>query len=152
MASFTSSVRIERPAEEVFAYATDPTRFSEWQASATSGHVVGEPKVGATCVHVRRVPGGQREAKSEITEYMPPTRWAVRGVDGPIRANVGVTVEALEPGASRVTIELEFVGVGVMGLALAPVVGWRGRQEMPGNMANLKRLLEGDHDSLSGET
>ena len=139
MASFTSSVRIERPAEEVFAYATDPTRFSEWQASATSGHV-------------RRVPGGQREAKSEITEYMPPTRWAVRGVDGPIRANVGVTVEALEPGASRVTIELEFVGVGLMGVAMAPVVGWRGRQEMPGNMANLKRLLEGDHDSLSGGT
>ena len=63
-----------------------------------------------------------------------------------------ILTEALEPGASRVTIELEFVGVGLMGVAMAPIVGWRGRQEMPGNMANLKRLLEGDHDSLSGGT
>ena len=144
MASFTSTVRIERPAEEVFVYATDPSRFHEWQHSATRGHVEGgEVRVGAICVSVRRVAGGQREGRSEITEYSSPTRWAVRGLDGPIRANVGVTVEALESGASRVTIELEFVGVGPVGLVMAPVAGWRARQEMPGNMATLKRLLEG---------
>jgi hypothetical protein len=35
------------------------------------------------------------------------------------------------------------VGVG-LGRFLAPVVTWRAQQEMPGNMANLKRQLEGD--------
>jgi uncharacterized protein YndB with AHSA1/START domain len=144
MASFTTSARIARPAEEVFAYATDPVRFCEWQHSSMRGHVVGEARVGAACVDVRRVGGGQRESTAEISEYSPPTRWAVRGTgDGPIRANVGVTVEALGPGASRVTVELEFVGVG-LGRLLAPVVTWRAQQEMPGNMANLKRQLESD--------
>ena len=142
MASFTSSAHIERPAEEVFAYATDPSRFCEWQHSSTRGHVVGEPGVGAACVDVRRVVGGQRSSTAEISEYSPPTRWAVRGTgNGPIRANVGVTVEALGPEESRVTVELEFVGVG-LGRFLAPVVTWRAQQEMPGNMANLKRRLE----------
>jgi hypothetical protein len=108
------------------------------------GHVVGEARVGAACVDVRRVGGGQRESTAEISEYSPPTRWAVRGTgDGPIRANVGVTVEALGPRVSRVTVELEFVGVG-LGRLLAPVVTWRAQQEMPGNMANLKRQLESD--------
>jgi uncharacterized protein YndB with AHSA1/START domain len=149
MASFTSSVRVERPAEEVFAYASDPSRFYEWQHSAIRGHVVGEPGVGAVWVDVRRNASGQRESTAEISEYSPPTRWAVRGTgDGPIRANVGMTIEALGPDSSRVTVELEFVGVG-LGRFLAPVVMWRARQEMPGNMANLKRQLEG---GASGET
>ena len=149
MASFTSSAHVERPAFEVFAYATNPTRFCEWQHSATRGHVVGEARVGATCIDVRRVASGQRESTAEISEYCPPTRWAVRGTgNGPIRANIGITVEAMGPRESRVTIELEFVGVG-LGRFLAPVVTWRAQQEMPGDMAQLKRLLEHD-EGLSG--
>jgi uncharacterized protein YndB with AHSA1/START domain len=31
MAPIVTSAEIERPAAEVFAYSTDPTRFSEWQ-------------------------------------------------------------------------------------------------------------------------
>ena len=27
----TTGTEVDRPAEEVFAYATDPTRFHEWQ-------------------------------------------------------------------------------------------------------------------------
>ena len=142
MASFTTSVRVERPAAEVFAYATDPTRFREWQHSASGGHMDGPPRVGARCVDVRRVPGGQSESTAEISEYCPPTRWAVRGTgNGPIRANIGVTVEAMGPSECRVTVELEFVGVG-LGRLLAPIVTWRAQQEMPGDMAQLKRLLE----------
>ncbi len=154
MASFTSSVHIERSAREVFAYATDPTRFHEWQHSATRGHVVGEARVGATCIDVRRVPGGQRSSQAEISEYCPPTRWAVRGTgNGPIRANIGVTVEAMGPRECRVTIELEFIGVG-LGRLFVPFVTLRAQQEMPGDMAQLKRLLEHgageDHGGLAG--
>jgi carbon monoxide dehydrogenase subunit G len=153
MASFTSSTHIERRADEVFAYATDPTRFCEWQHSATQGHVEGEVRDGATCVDVRRVPGGQRSSTAVISEYCPPSRWAVRGTgNGPIRANIGVTVEATGPADSRVTVELEFVGVG-LGRFLAPVVTWRAQQEMPGDMARLKRLLEhgADHGVRDGD-
>jgi uncharacterized protein YndB with AHSA1/START domain len=31
MAPLVSTIEIARPPEEVFAYATNPTRFAEWQ-------------------------------------------------------------------------------------------------------------------------
>ena len=45
------SADIHRPAAEVFAYATDPTRFSEWQQGVIDGHMdsAGDPVVGARC-------------------------------------------------------------------------------------------------------
>ena len=37
MAPITCSIEIARSAEEGFAYATDPTRFSEWQKGVVDG-------------------------------------------------------------------------------------------------------------------
>lgn len=37
MPPITVSTDIDRPAEEVFAYATDPTRFAEWQKGVVDG-------------------------------------------------------------------------------------------------------------------
>jgi uncharacterized protein YndB with AHSA1/START domain len=34
-----TSAEIDRPAAEVFAYATDPVRFSEWQKGVVDGHM-----------------------------------------------------------------------------------------------------------------
>jgi hypothetical protein len=36
-----TSAEIGRPAAEVFAYATDPARFSEWQKGVVNGHLDG---------------------------------------------------------------------------------------------------------------
>ena len=35
----TTGIEVERPAEEVFDYVTDPSRFSEWQRGVVSGHM-----------------------------------------------------------------------------------------------------------------
>jgi hypothetical protein len=37
MAPVTTTVQVERSADEVFAYATDPTRFREWQQGVVDG-------------------------------------------------------------------------------------------------------------------
>jgi hypothetical protein len=37
--AITASAAVDRPADEVYAYATDPTRFSEWQQGVVSGHM-----------------------------------------------------------------------------------------------------------------
>ncbi len=44
----TVSIEVERPAAEVFAYATDPARFHEWQHCLVSGSMEsnGAPTVG----------------------------------------------------------------------------------------------------------
>jgi Polyketide cyclase / dehydrase and lipid transport len=53
----TVSVEVDRSAEVVFAYATDPSRFSEWQKGVVSGQMesAGAPKVGDRCLTTRRI-------------------------------------------------------------------------------------------------
>ena len=141
-----SSTDIARPPAEVFAYATDPSRFREWQAGVVSGHLEadGPPAVGSKCVMKRRIGGSERTSTSEITEISPPQTWAVRGIDGPIRANVKVTIEPRGDGQeSRLTIELEFQGHGI-GKMLLPAVVRQGRKEVPQSCQKLKSRLESD--------
>ena len=90
MAPVVATIEVDRPAEEVFTYAIDPSRFSEWQKGVTAGHLEGpgEPSVGARCVTTRRIGFADRPVTSEITHLDPPRSWGIKGVDGPIRARV----------------------------------------------------------------
>ena len=145
MAPITNTVEIARSPEEVFAYVTDPSRLAEWQESAVSTRLEGgaAPAVGSRVVVVRRVGRGERTMTVELAELNPPTSWAVRGIDGPVRGNVKGTVEPLDDGArSRVTIELDFEGHGIGKLLVPLVVRRQAQKEMPTNLQNLKERLE----------
>jgi hypothetical protein len=72
----------------------------------------------------------------------PPRSWQVRGIDGPIRALVEVTVEPLTTDRSRLTIALDFDGHGIGKLLVPLVVRREARSEMPTNVATLKKRLE----------
>ena len=39
MSAIITTTEVDRPASEVFAYATDPTRFSEWQKGVVDGRM-----------------------------------------------------------------------------------------------------------------
>ena len=137
---------INRPAAEVFAYATDPARFSEWQKGVVDGHMDGPangtPAVGATCVTTRRIGGASRPSTSELVHFDPPTSWGVRGIDGPIRAAVDVLVEPVTGSRSRLTISVDFTGHGIGKILVPLMVRREARKEMPGNMAALKQRME----------
>ena len=147
MPPITVSTDVDRPADVAFAYVTDPSRFPEWQAGVVSGRMDGAgPEasrgVGARCVTVRRIAGAERPSTSELVRLDPPREWAVRGLDGPIRAAVDVTVAPLGPDRSTVTIAVDFVGHGI-GRALVPLLVRRqARTEMPANITRLKERLE----------
>jgi uncharacterized protein YndB with AHSA1/START domain len=138
------SVEVERPAAEVFNYATDPSRFHEWQQGVVSGSMQsrGAPAVGDRCVTTRRIGGAERPATSEVVELNPPRTWAVRGIDGPIRAQVDVCVESLTDQRSRLTIAVNFEGHGIGKVLVPLVVRRQARAEMPGNIARLKERIE----------
>jgi hypothetical protein len=142
MAPIVSSVDINRPPAEVYDYVTDPARFGEWQSGVVSSHnePAGPAAVGARCVMTRTIGGKDRTSVSEITAASPPAAWAIRGIDGPIRANVSVRVEPRDTG-SRVTISLEFSGHGA-GRLILPVVNRQAQQEVPASCAKLKERLE----------
>jgi uncharacterized protein YndB with AHSA1/START domain len=144
MAPIVSTAEVSRPAEEVFAYVTDPSTFPEWQNGVVRGHMNESPtRVGSQCTTVRNIGGREREVHTTITDYDPPRRWADRGVDGPIRAIVEVLVEPIADGSqSRVTINLEFTGHGIGRLLVPLVVRRQAAREMPENMRRLTQRLE----------
>jgi hypothetical protein len=148
MAPIVTSAEIERPAAEVFAYATDPAQFSEWQKGVVDGHMdgsgdgTGTLAVGAKCVTTRRIGGANRPSTSELTHIDPPKTWGVRGTDGPIRAAVDVLVEPVTGSTSRLTISVDFTGHGIGKILVPLMVRREARKEMPANMAALKQKME----------
>ena len=148
MAPIVTSAEIERPAAAVFAYSTDPTRFSEWQKGVVDGHMDGPadgiqpPAVGAKCLTTRRIGGASRLSTSELVHIDPPRTWGVRGIDGPIRAAVDVLVEPVTGSRSRLTISVDFTGHGIGKILVPLMVRREARKEMPANMAALKRRME----------
>jgi uncharacterized protein YndB with AHSA1/START domain len=145
MAPITTTTEVARPPEEVFAYATDPTRFVEWQRNVVGGHMDthGPINVGTRCLTTRRIGFAERAVTSEVTHINPPQTWGVRGIDGPIRAIVNVTVAPLDEGPkSRLTIELDFEGHGIGKLLVPLGVRKQASKEMPANLRTLKERLE----------
>ncbi len=142
MPPLVATAEVDRPAEDVFSYTTDPARFPEWQAGVVSGHLDGGTGVGARCTTVRRIGGAERASGSELVRVDPPRTWAVRGIDGPIRAAVDVVVEPLGAARSRVSIAVDFTGHGIGRLLVPLVVRREARKEMPADLARLTERLE----------
>jgi uncharacterized protein YndB with AHSA1/START domain len=145
MAPISTTTEVDRPPEEVFTYVTDPSRFVEWQRNVVSGHMDtdGLSTVGTKCVTTRRIGFAERAVTAEITHIAPPRTWGVRGVDGPIRAIVSVTVDPIDAGRrSRLTIDLDFEGHGIGKLLVPLAVRRQARNEMPTNLRALKDRLK----------
>jgi uncharacterized protein YndB with AHSA1/START domain len=144
MAAVAATIEVDRSAAEVFAYATDPTTFHEWQKGVIASQLDGpdEPSVGARCITTRRIGFADRPVTSEITHLDPPRTWGIQGVDGPIRARVDVTVEPLTVSRSRLTITVDFEGRGFGRILVPLVVVPEARKEMPENLAKLQRTLQ----------
>ena len=145
MPPITVSTEVDRSAEDVFAYATDPTRFAEWQAGVIDGRMdqPGTPAVGARCLTSRRIGGANRPSTSEVAHINPPRTWGVRGIDGPIRPVGKGSIEPLDGGErSRFTIEFDFEAPGIGGKLLRPIALAQARKAIPKGQQRLKERLE----------
>jgi len=144
MPPITTTTEIDRPAEDVFEYATDPTKFSEWQKGVVDGHMdqAGTPQVGGQCMTTRRIGGANRASTSRLQYINPPKTWGVKGIDGPIRAIVDLTVVPLGDARSRLTIAVDFEGHGIGKILVPLIVRREAEKEMPANLAMLKQRLE----------
>lgn len=138
MAPLVSTIEIARAPDEVFAYATDPRHFAEWQHDVVSVRIIEDSRFRTT----RRISGAERTMTQQITRSDPPRSWAARGIDGPIRPHATITIEPIEDGTrSRVTFTLEFEGHG-LGVPLVPLVRRQAQKGAPTSYENLKNLLE----------
>jgi uncharacterized protein YndB with AHSA1/START domain len=140
-----SSVEINRPPADVFAYVDDLERHGEWQEGIVSSkrETPGPTGVGSRATDTRRAPGGARSVTYEVTEHDPPRKVSFRGTNGPVRPNGTVTIEPLDDGTrSRVTIALDLVGHGLLGKLFAALAQRQATREVPRDQQNLKQKLE----------
>jgi uncharacterized protein YndB with AHSA1/START domain len=138
MAPLVTSIEINRPPAVVYAYATDPAHFPDWQADVRRVEV----HPGGRFTTVRRIAGADRAMLQEITEDAAPCRWAARALGGAVRPAATVTVEPLDGGRrSRATFTLDFTAGGVADL-LVPALRRIAAAVAPRSYARLKALLE----------
>jgi uncharacterized protein YndB with AHSA1/START domain len=144
VAPMTNTVEIARSPQDVFAYVTDPSRFTEWQDAVVSARLEGDGPVrqGSRVRLTRRTGRREQTLTTELTEFRPPQSYAFRGIDGPIRPIGKGTVEPVGNGErSRFTFELDFEANGI-GKLLLPLVRRQARHELLETHDNLKKRLE----------
>lgn len=142
MLKIQASVTINRPIQEVFAFASDPNNYTKWQtgvleSTATSPGPLG---VGTTSRDTRVFLGRRMEQVNEITAYEPPTKYAFKIAAGAFPASGALTFEAVN-GSTRVTEILEAEPGGFFKIA-EPLISSIGKRQVEGDLHTLKDLLE----------
>lgn len=85
MIQFSIETHLERPAGDVFAYATDPDKLATWQTNTVSAVRLDEGPlgVGSRLREVHRAPGGKElESVVEVSEYERDRTFALRVIEG----------------------------------------------------------------------
>ena len=143
MIDFTVKTSIDRPADEVFAYVTDPGTLPSWQTNTVSStlETPGPIGVGSRLREVHTGPGGKEfPSLVEVAEYVPGRRFALRVVEGtPVHADM--TFDPAANGGTDVSFRVHGRLTGAMRLA-EPFLGRMLRKQFTEQCATLKRVLE----------
>ena len=144
MITITSSVDIDRPADDVFAVVTDFPRNPTWQRGMKRCAWTSEPplRVGSTYTQHARFLGKDLTNAFEVTELDPGRRVRFASTGGTFPIRVTRSVDALSPSASRFTEEVEGDARGAFRLA-QPVLRVLVRRAVRRDLPRLKALLEG---------
>ena len=139
---FESSVMIDRPVEEVFAYIKDIKNWLQWHTGMLEAEQSSEGPVGVGTTYrgVSQSMGQRMEWTSEVTAYEPDKKMAQRLHSGPMLFDQIFAVEPVE-GGTKFTLGGEGETGGFFKLA-EPILKRRMQKEMEGNLSNLKGILE----------
>ena len=138
-----SEIVIDRPVEEVAAYAADPTNAAEWYANIDSVEWQSSPaiEVGARAAFVARFLGRRLEYTYELVDVVPEERLVMRTEQGPFPMETTYTWTRLAERSTRMTLRNRGEPAGFSKLA-GPVMAPSVRRANRKDLANLKRILE----------
>ena len=137
------SIKINRPADQVWAYVADYGNDTSWRASARQLHPSrpGPAQVGVTTHEVLRLLGltFRTDASIDRVEAGRLLEWHAHDRQKQLRGSR--LVEPTGQGSCRFT---EVVEVGLLGLLrpLAPLVAWLLHRQATADLRRLKHLLE----------
>jgi carbon monoxide dehydrogenase subunit G len=140
--SLETSVRIERPIEEVFAFVSDPLPFPRWNSAVQTVHgSSGETGgLGSTYSMERELPTGRVENELEVFAREHPTEFGIRTTSGP--TPFSYRYRFASDGADTVVHLDATVELPGLAAALGPLAARGVRRGVDANFAALKRTLE----------
>ena len=142
MASFTYTVTIPRPPEDVFPWLLEADRVPQWTSGLESYEPEGSVGPGSTIRERLEVSGQTFDVKMEVLRYQPPreatTRFSTNGIE------VEATYALAPDGAgTRLTQSLEAKARSLSARLLVPVVQPRLERKLIGDLERLRALLSG---------
>jgi uncharacterized membrane protein len=134
---------IRRPVAEVAAYAGDPTNAPEWYVNIASVEWETPPPVavGSRMAFVASFLGRRLAYTYEVVDLVPGERLAMRTAEGPFPMETTYTWEALDEGATRMTLRNRGRPSGFNRIA-APFLAAAMRRANRKDLAALRSRLE----------
>jgi uncharacterized protein YndB with AHSA1/START domain len=134
---------IRRPRDEVAGYAGDPAHAPEWYANIDSVEWRTPPPlgIGSRLDFVARFLGRRLAYTYEVVEHVPGERLVMRTAQGPFPMETTYTWDAVDDGATRMTLRNRGRPSGFSGL-VAPVMAAAIRRANRADLARLRGLLE----------
>jgi uncharacterized protein YndB with AHSA1/START domain len=140
--SFETSVQIERPIDEVFAYVSDPENFPRWNSAVRTVRKTssGDEPVGSTYAMTRVLPTGRAENELEIAVYERPREFGIRTLSGPTPFVYRYTLSPRHGGTFvELDAEVELSGAPAL---VGPLARRAVKRGVDDNFATLKDVLE----------
>ncbi|MDJ1369787.1 SRPBCC family protein [Gulosibacter molinativorax] len=151
MRAIESTVEIERPAAEVFAFVSDQLNAPRWQQGLESVKRLtpGPIRVGSEHEFVRQFGGRTVRDRNRFVEYVPGEYVRFTMGNGSISGEASYRVIPTGPARCRVEATLRFDKLGWM-RPLAPILRRILVRDTHRDDLTLKRLLEGGQGATSG--
>jgi carbon monoxide dehydrogenase subunit G len=142
MYEFKGSVYINRPTQDVFDVIIDPAKQPLWQNSLESAEWTsnGPVGVGSTQKAVAKFLGRKIETELQVTDWEPPHRFSVKGLNGPYPFEITNTLEPQGEGTLLTySSRAEFGGFFKLAEGL---VGKQIKKQVDASNESLKLLME----------
>jgi len=139
----TTEITIQRPFEEVAAYAGDPENAPKWYVNIKSVEWKTPPplRVGSRVAFVAHFLGRRLAYTYELVELVPGSRLVMRTSEGPFPMETTYIWQPAGPRVTRMTLRNRGEPSG-FGKVMAPFMASAMRRANQKDLAKLKALLE----------
>ncbi|HEY0710518.1 MAG TPA: SRPBCC family protein [Polyangia bacterium] len=138
-----TDIVINRPHQEVAAFAADPTNAPKWYVNIAAVEWKSPPvlEVGSRMAFVARFLGRRLAYTYEVVGFVPGERMVMRTAEGPFPMETSCTWEATSAGGTRMTLRNRGEPAGFSKLA-APFMAVAMRRANRKDLQRLKQVLE----------
>jgi uncharacterized membrane protein len=135
---------IQRPRDQVAAFAATPENASRWYVNIKSVEWKTDPplRMGSQIAFVAYFLGRRLAYTYEVIEFLPGERFVMRTAEGPFPMETTYTWESVGPEATRMTLRNRGMPEGFSRI-VAPLMAAAMRRANEKDLRRLKRMLEG---------